>query len=310
MPQDKFDKNSIGNTFFIAVSVCLVCSCLVAGAAVLLNPLQTQNKKRDILSNIIRVGGFKDRDVMLAGSIEACFESNFEVMLIDLETGDPEKGLELAREFLLSQDKIAEDADDAAVIAEYDQFKAALKVDEGYGITLDKSEDVAGLSKVERVSPVYLLKGESGEIVRYIFPIRGKGLWSILEGFISVEPDFNTISGLTYYTHGETPGLGGEVDNPNWKAQWTLRENNRGDLVGKKIFGDEGEVKIAVVKGKGTGDYAVDGLAGATITSDGVTKMLDFWFGDKGFGPFIKKQKQSPQSSASIDRSAKGESDG
>ena len=138
---------------------------------------------------------------------------------------------------------------------------------------------------------MFLIKGEGDAIEKYVFPVRGKGLWSILKGFIAVEKDFQTIAGLTYYEHAETPGLGGEVDNKNWKAKW----------VGKAIYGADGDVDIAVIKGIADNDnqYAVDGLSGATITSRGVTNMLQFWLGPEGFGTYIGKQKGDSQVSAS-----------
>jgi len=111
-----------------------------------------------------------------------------------------------------------------------------------------------------------------------ILPIQGAGLWSTLYGFLALEDDFVTIKGLTYYQHGETPGLGGEVDNPAWKAQWK----------GKKAFRD-GVPAIRVRKGKATSEYEVDGLSGATLTANGVTAMLRFWLGDEGYGRFLKK---------------------
>ena len=124
---------------------------------------------------------------------------------------------------------------------------------------------------------------------QYVFPIRGKGLWSILKGFLAVEKDFETIAGITYYEHGETPGLGGEVDNKTWKKKW----------IGKKVF-DGGEVKIEVIKGVAEADdkYAIDGLSGATITSRGVTYMIEYWMGPEGFGPFIDLQKNKTASTS------------
>ena len=108
-------------------------------------------------------------------------------------------------------------------------------------------------------------------------------------GFIALAPDFNEIKGLTFYQHGETPGLGGEVDNPGWKKKW----------IGRQVFGEPGStldqwsgVKVKVIKGSaGAPDedpYQVDGLSGATITSNGVTYLLQFWLGEHGFGPFIE----------------------
>ena len=96
----------------------------------------------------------------------------------------------------------------------------------------------------------------------------------------------NTIDGLNFNSHGETPGLGGEVDNPNWKAQWK----------GKKIFNKEEQIAIKVVKGKANKNsdkflYQVDGLSGATITSNGVSYLLEFWLGESGYGPYIQNRK-------------------
>ena len=99
--------------------------------------------------------------------------------------------------------------------------------------------------------------------------------------------DINTIRGLVYYEHAETPGLGGEVDNPNWKALWD----------GKMAFDESGSVRIEVIKGKvvpGRAEtkYQVDGLSGATITARGVKDMLRYWLGEGGYGNYLAKLKQ------------------
>ena len=132
-------------------------------------------------------------------------------------------------------------------------------------------------------STVYLVEGDQG-IERIILPIHGYGLWSTLYGFIALESDLNTVSGLGFYEHAETPGLGGEVDNPKWKALWP----------GKKVYADGSyEPAIGLIKGKApTGDmHKVDGLAGATLTSNGVTNLVKFWLGKNGFSPFLAKLK-------------------
>ena len=101
--------------------------------------------------------------------------------------------------------------------------------------------------------------------------VSGKGLWSILKGYLALEADKNKVRGIQFYEHGETPGLGGEVENPEWTAGW----------VGKRVFDDAGNlVSITVKKGKVDSGVAreqahyVDGLAGATITSNGVTAFV------------------------------------
>jgi len=121
-----------------------------------------------------------------------------------------------------------------------------------------------------------------------ILPIRGYGLWGTMKGYLALKPDFKTIIGLEFFDHKETPGLGGEIDNPKWKAIWKDKE----------VFSDTGEVVISVIKGSvdkssDQSKYQVDGLSGATITSNGVTNLLSFWLGDMGYGPLIENIKLS-----------------
>ncbi len=102
------------------------------------------------------------------------------------------------------------------------------------------------------------------------------------------EGDANTIEGLGFYDHGETPGLGGEVDNPRWKQQW----------VGKEVYGDDlSEPGIRLVKGgvdanAADSEHKVDALSGATITSRGVEHLVNYWLGDRGFATYLKKLRQ------------------
>jgi Na+-transporting NADH:ubiquinone oxidoreductase subunit C len=120
-----------------------------------------------------------------------------------------------------------------------------------------------------------------GKFESVIVPISGQGLWSTLYGYIAIANDGRTINGITFYQHGETPGLGGEVDNPNWKALW----------VGRKAYDDKWKPQIWVKKGRAgspeADPYNVDGLSGATITSRGVGELVRFWLGDEGFGPYL-----------------------
>jgi len=101
-----------------------------------------------------------------------------------------------------------------------------------------------------------------------------------------MDKDTTTIRGLTFYAHGETPGLGGEVDNPRWKALWP----------GRKAFDENWKPDIRVIKGQAgspeTDPHHVDGLSGATLTSRGVTNLLLFWLGDQGFGPYLQQFRQ------------------
>ena len=129
---------------------------------------------------------------------------------------------------------------------------------------------------------VYLVETD-GQLNKIILPVRGYGLWSTLHGYLALEKDGQTVAGLGFYQHTETPGLGGEVDNPRWKALWP----------GKKVYKD-GNVEIQLVKGSvdpasDSADYQIDGLAGATLTSNGVTNLVQFWLGEQGFQKFLGK---------------------
>ena len=97
---------------------------------------------------------------------------------------------------------------------------------------LPLTDDPASIGRRSNYVTIYLLKNNDGTIDKLILPIHGYGLWSTLYGFVALEEDTNEIFGLQFYQHAETPGLGAEVDNPKWKAQWkgkSLR-NEDGDL--------------------------------------------------------------------------------
>ncbi len=116
-----------------------------------------------------------------------------------------------------------------------------------------------------------------------VLPIRGNGLWSTLLGFLALSPDGQEVRGITFYDHGETPGLGGEIDNPTWKALWP----------GKKAFDENGKPAVKVVKGGSVQnpDFEVDGISGATITSVCVSNLVTLWLGDYGYGPYLETKR-------------------
>lgn len=239
-----------------ALLVCGVCSIFVAASAVSLKDRQERNKALDIQTKVIDLAGLP-REGLSGEEITALFEARFEPHIIDLATGEYDESVP-TRGF-----------DQRAEAANPDTSKPA-------------PPNPAKVQRIPEHAIVYQLKDESGEVKELILPIQGKGLWSTLYGFIALGHDANTIEGITFYEHGETPGLGGEVDNPRWKALWK----------GRKAYKD-GEVAIQVKKGQaGTPEedpYRVDGLSGATITSRGVTGTLTFWLGENGFGPYLDK---------------------
>ena len=130
---------------------------------------------------------------------------------------------------------------------------------------------------------------KDGEILAYIIPISGKGLWSTIYGYLAVEPDGKTVKGITFYQHGETPGLGGEISTGWFQSNFK----------GKSFVNDKGElVSITIVKGKvkdkiaaGERYHYVDGISGATLTGRGVTKFLKKDL--EIYDAFFKKLRQS-----------------
>lgn len=245
------NNDSIKKTLFVVIALSLVCSIIVSTAAVVLKPKQQNNAVLDQQTKILEVAG-----VDLEGDIPALYAENIEPRLVDFATGDFVDG-------------------DASA---YDQRKAAK--DPAQSIKLSAEDDIAKILRRAKTGTVYLVK-DGAETTKVIIPVHGNGLWSMMYAFVAVETDGNTVSGITYYEQGETPGLGGEVENPTWRAQF----------VGKKLFDENHKPAIKVVKGgapEGT-EHGVDGLSGATLTSVGVQHTFDFWLGDMGFGPFLAK---------------------
>lgn len=245
------NNDSIKKTLFVVIALSLVCSIIVSTAAVVLKPKQQANAVLDQQTKILEVAG-----IDLAGDIPALYAENIEPRLVDFATGDFVDG-------------------DAAA---YDQRKAAK--DPAQSIKLSAEDDVAKILRRANTGTVYLVKSGE-ETTKVIIPVHGNGLWSMMYAFVAVETDGNTVSGITYYEQGETPGLGGEVENPTWRAQF----------VGKKLFDENHKPAIQVVKGGAPegSEHGVDGLSGATLTSVGVQHTFDFWLGEMGFGPFLAK---------------------
>lgn len=250
-------NDSTKKTLFVALALCIVCSVVVSTAAVMLKPSQQANKTLDLKRNILAAAGMLEE----GAPVEQQF-SKVTTRVVDLRTG----------EFT-----------DAVPAKGFDQRKASK--DPATSKDLSEEQDQAKINRRSDYALVYLVDGANGGLDKVILPVHGYGLWSTLYGFVALESDLNTVAGLGFYEHGETPGLGGEVDNPGWKAKWP----------GKKVY-REGDVELHLVKGSVDpsapyADWRVDGLSGATLTSRGVTNLVQFWLGDMGFKPFLTKLK-------------------
>lgn len=243
-------KETLGRTIFIVVAVCLACSIVVSTAAVGLRAQQQNNAKLDKQTNVLEAAGLLENS---GGDIAGTFEKFVEERYVDLATG----------EYVDVPDN-------------FDMFKFA-KEDE---YQVRPSPDTAKVFRHSKVVSVYHVKDESGKVSRLVLEVYGSGLWNLMYGLLAVDADGNTTRNLVYYDQKETPGLGGEVLNPDWKALWD----------GKKLYKD-GEFALSVKKNAGANDdYAVDALSGATLTSNGVQASLDYWLSDRGLGNFLSKK--------------------
>ncbi|TCI05239.1 Na(+)-translocating NADH-quinone reductase subunit C [Corallincola luteus] len=250
-------NDSIGKTLFVVIALCLVCSLVVSTAAVGLKPKQQENRALDKQRNILRAAGL----LAPGANVGEVFAKSIEARVISLDTG----------EYLSDIDGDS-----------YDQRKAAK--DPSMSAKLSAADDIASIRRRADNASVYLAKDESGNVTSIILPVHGYGLWSTMYAFVAIAPDANTIEALVYYDHAETPGLGGEIENPSWTSQWQ----------GKKLFNEQWQPAIQIVKGGAApgSEYQVDGLSGATLTGNGVQNTFNFWLGQKGFGPYLAKLRQ------------------
>jgi Na+-transporting NADH:ubiquinone oxidoreductase subunit C len=250
-------KDSTAKVLSVAFLLCVICSILVSAAAVGLRERQERNKLEEKNKNILQAAGLYEFDI----PVEDQF-SKIQIRIVDLETG------EFTSEFDTKT---------------FDSRATARDTETNYRISSDL--DLASIKTRSRYMDVYLVMDDDA-LQQLILPVHGKGLWSTMYGFISLANDFTTVNGFAFYEHGETPGLGGEIDNPSWKKQWP----------GKKVYDEAGKIRIEVLKGmvdKNSQDaiYQADGLAGATLTARGVGNLLKYWMGDNGYKPFIDKLK-------------------
>lgn len=222
-------------TLGYAAMVCFVCSILLSAFAMGLKPAQEKAALLDLNTKILSVFSLTEEG-MSSQDVETRFADYVKEVVID-QSGKVYPDIEFGS--LKDKDKCA-----------------VLKTDRARN-----SEDCK-LSLYQKV--------ENGQVTAVAIPIVGKGLWSTLYGYMALEKDANTVAGITFYKHGETPGLGAEIDQ-KWFTD---------NFVGKKVLDASGSVYgVTVAKGKAEdsglpAEHVVDGISGATITANGVTDLV------------------------------------
>ncbi|MBK8946714.1 MAG: Na(+)-translocating NADH-quinone reductase subunit C [Ignavibacteriae bacterium] len=254
-------SDSTKKTISVALGVCLVCSVFVSSATVALDSIQKQNKKLDKMKNILQAGNLS----FSTNNAEEIFKEKIVPIIIDLENGS-----------VIDKSKYTDELNpDAFNIKSLSESK-------NFGTEISPEKDLGNIKKRPKFMLSYEVMNENKEIEKYIFPVFGKGLWSTMYGFLAIGKDLKTVEGITFYEHGETPGLGGEVDNQNWKASWK----------GKQLFDQNGDAILEVLKSKvdpndPNKNSQIDGLSGATLTTRGVDNLIKYWMGDDGYANFL-----------------------
>ncbi|MBT8079165.1 MAG: Na(+)-translocating NADH-quinone reductase subunit C [Gammaproteobacteria bacterium] len=254
----RVSRDSTRNTLVVAIGVSFVCSILVAGASVLLKPRQAKNEELYRQRIVLDVAGLYEPGI----DIDDTFSTNVAVRLVDLSSGN----------FV--------DTPDAST---FDPVAAAQNPD--LSTPVPSGLDIAGIRRRANYAPIYIVEGPAADR-QIILPVHGYGLWSTMYGFLALDSDGTTVRGLQFYEHAETPGLGDQIDDGGWQAQWR----------GKQLFDESGAVRLTVIRGQvRPGEqaiYEVDGLSGATLTGRGVTNLIHYWAGQHGFGPFLSGIRQ------------------
>ena len=257
-------NDSIIKTLSVAFAVCLVCSLFVSFAAVNLRETQNLNKINDQRVKVLQAAGIYDE---ANTNIEEQF-SVLEAMFIDFSNNEIVSAIE------------------GLDLDSYDPVEYSRK--DGFFTAIPNDEDIAIVKNKENYGKIFILRDENNSINKVVLPIRGYGLWGTLYGYLALEGDLTTISGIGFYNHKETPGLGGEVDNSKWKASWK----------GVRLYDLGRNPSVALVKTRSdssseNAEYEVDALSGATFTTRGVENLVNFWTGEFGFGNFIERLRVS-----------------
>lgn len=271
-------KSNNAKTISVALTLCLVCSVLVSAVAVGLKPAQVENARLDRNKNILVAAGMYDAESDTAADVAERFK-DFDVEIIDLS-----KGTYLDDDALTAvgiPDRNAYDASQATK-------NKALSEDLG-------ANDPAGIGRKPTYAKVYVKNDEAGKPEMVVLPIQGYGLWGTIYGFLTLESDMNTIKGISFYEHKETPGLGARIEEPEWRAKWN----------GIESYDENGEVATGVTKAGTPKENWVDGISGATLTGRGVSNMIQFWLGDQGYKPYLDSlRKESGQTLESANTQA------
>ena len=218
-------------TIRFALIICLGCSLVLATAYSVLDPLYKANKKNEL------------RELVL----KACGES-----IYTDKAKTKKKSVTEIEKLFNSKIKFVVLGPNGELADQQDVFK------------LSESQQFKETNGKKQYYPIYVYTAENGS-KKYVTQMSGKGLWSTIKSLVAIDSDLETIAGFEVIGHGETPGLGGEIEKSYF----------RDPFKGKKLFENGNKLKFEVTKGKAQGNHQVDGLSGATMTCKGVTNLIN-----------------------------------
>lgn len=244
--------HSNGYIFGFAAIVTVVCSLLLSTASTALKPLQNTQKELFVKKNILGVMGLEADANATVQDVLNLYNDNIRVFFVDL------------------------DGNEVAAPANADKFDQ-LKEFKRFGLAYNSKTSIADIKSHAQYSvdpfklAVFVREDDSKNIMFYAFPVFGKGLWSTIKGYLAVKTDMNTVEGITFYEHNETPGLGARIEEPAFMNKFK----------GKKLFKENGELNALDIIKAGVDPskpeqvaHGVDGISGATITVAGVGNFI------------------------------------
>jgi len=241
----------------VALLVAFVCGLLVSVVAVNLRPIQQANVEAERLAQLQLVLSALSN----IGRVQKI--DDLELRMVELASGRFDDSIDPAR---------------------FDAERAAASASGGTAIP--PQLDLAGLKRRALHAPVYLVRDSGGRLELIILPVSGRGYQSTLHAWLVLDSDTRTVRALKFYQHGETPGVGARIEDPAWEAKWQ----------GLRAFDDAGVLRIGV-RSAGAGfsedaSYQVDGISGATRTTQGVDGMLRFWLGEFGYAALLRRLRE------------------
>jgi Na+-transporting NADH:ubiquinone oxidoreductase subunit C len=247
------EPESTMKTLLVAGGVALFCSLLVSTTVYWLRPFQLAQHSIEESRAILVAAGLSRADEALSDREIANRYVQIEPRIVDLDAGSYSGSIDAAT---------------------YD-YRAASD-DPNLSGALASDRDIAGIGRRVRFMPVYLLH-RGRELERMVLPVYGRGMWSTIYGFVGLGPDLTTVVAVDFFDHGETPGIGDRIQDPAWTAQWG----------GKRLYDAAGQPVLRVGAAAGDTDERVDAIAGATVTVSAIDRLVRFWFGADGYGPFL-----------------------